>query len=323
MSSATYWHLTGGEIPPSDYDVVTSKLLTYPTQGVAVQSRVARWCGPQQATATIQYKDWEIYSDPRQTTYRTYIERAREREALIDALLDKAEATDAQLAANWVQSLGRILPPLRFPLHGLQMTAAYIGSMAPAGKIAVCALFQAADEMRLLQRVAYRTRQLQMHHPDFGKNARQIWQEEPQWQPLRKGIEQLLVTYDWTEALILLALVFKPLMAGFFLVHLAELAFTVKDDTLNSMLTALHADQVWHSEWSGSLLSVALKEPENRRKAEEFLSRRGDLVSSIVESGQMIFADAASYVPQFDVNRVKFSALAEMQRQRQSVGLYS
>jgi Methane/Phenol/Toluene Hydroxylase len=38
--------------------------------------------------------------------------------------------------------------PLRFPGHGLQMLAAYIGKMAPSSRITMAASFQAADEMR-------------------------------------------------------------------------------------------------------------------------------------------------------------------------------
>jgi hypothetical protein len=57
--------------------------------------------------------------------------------------------------------------PLRFPGHGLQMLAAYIGKMAPSSGITMAASFQAADEMRRVQRLAYRMRQLQVTHPEF------------------------------------------------------------------------------------------------------------------------------------------------------------
>jgi len=72
------------------------------------------------------------------------------------------------------------------------MTAAYVGSMAPGGRIVVACLFQAADEMRRIQRLAYRMRQLQGTHPGFGSESKSAW--DPHWQPLRAVIEKLLVT---------------------------------------------------------------------------------------------------------------------------------
>ena len=47
------------------------------------------------------------------------------------------------------------------------MLAAYIGKMAPSSRITIAASFQAADEMRRVQRLAYRMRQLQVTHPEF------------------------------------------------------------------------------------------------------------------------------------------------------------
>ena len=80
----------------------------------------------------------------------------------IDGLLREIDETgyDRDLDGGWVRFLDRWYSPLRFPVHGLQMLAAYIGQMAPASRITNCAAFQAADELRRLQRIAYRTVQL-------------------------------------------------------------------------------------------------------------------------------------------------------------------
>jgi len=52
--------------------------------------------------------------------------------------------------------------PLRFPAHGLQMLAAYIGQLAPASRITNCATSRRARDAPL-QRIAYRTAQLSSH----------------------------------------------------------------------------------------------------------------------------------------------------------------
>ena len=107
--------------------------------------------------------------------------------------------------------LGAVLAPLRYPIHGLQMLAAYVGHMAPSGRIVVAAAFQSADEMRRVHRIAYRMRQLQNKRVAFGKDSKAEWQSEPMWQPLREMIERLLVTFDWAEAFTGVNLVLKPM----------------------------------------------------------------------------------------------------------------
>ena len=81
---------------------------------------------------------------------------------MIDGLLRQIDddGYDVELSDAWVNFVDRWYAPLRFPAHGLQMLAAYVAQMAPASRVTNCAAFQAADELRRLQRVAYRTAQL-------------------------------------------------------------------------------------------------------------------------------------------------------------------
>ena len=68
-------------------------------------------------------------------------------------------------SSSTIGSLPRSLVcPFRFPTHGLQMLASYIAQMAPASRITNCASFQAGDELRRQQRIAYRTAQLRTSH---------------------------------------------------------------------------------------------------------------------------------------------------------------
>ena len=94
--------------------------------------------------------DWERFSDPRQTTYTTYVQRARELELTLEKLTEQAaaEGDPDKLATTWRAQLAPSLGPLRYPLHGLHMLACYLGQMAPSGRITVVALFQASDELR-------------------------------------------------------------------------------------------------------------------------------------------------------------------------------
>ena len=91
--------------------------------------------------------------------YRSYTELQDEKEDVIDGLLRQIddEGYDDGLSEVWVDFLDRWYAPLRFPAHGLQMLAAYVAQMAPASRVTNCAAFQAADELRRVQRIVYRT----------------------------------------------------------------------------------------------------------------------------------------------------------------------
>ena len=168
------------------------------TRGIAVRVR--------------EPEDWEQFRDPRATTYSRYTSIQAAKEVLVDALFDSIER-DAPIAAATPRGSPRSsgsCPPLRYLFHGLQMAACYVGQMAPSGRIAICAMFQAADEMRRLQRFAYRMALLRRAVPGFGDGARELWEDHPAWQGAREAVERLLATYDWGEAFVALDLVLKP-----------------------------------------------------------------------------------------------------------------
>lgn len=262
----TYWHLSELGRKPSDYDVGTSRLLYYPGRGFEVTSPISEWYARYQDTCPLRCRDWDRFRDPRETTYAKYVQQHQEAESFIDGILQSMEETgyDARLTRDWIAVLGRVLAPLRYPLHGLQMVSAYVGNMAPSGRIVTACLFQAADEMRRVQRIAYRMRMLQETHAGFGNDSRALWQEDPIWQPLRQVIEKLLVTYEWAESFVALNLAVKPMLDELFMTHFARLALARGDEALQKIFWSLNSDCLWHREWSGALVRMLIDEdPDN------------------------------------------------------------
>src|SRR5436309_1164912 len=154
---------------------------------------------------------------------------------------------------------------MRYPCHGLQMIASYLGQMSPGGRITIASLFQAGDEIRRVERLSYRVRQLQRVHPGFGETSRTIWQDDPIWQPLRMTIERLLIAYDWGECFVGLNLVLKPMMDELLGTALARLAREEGDEVLPDVLRNLAEDCAWHRDWSRALVRTALEDsPGNR-----------------------------------------------------------
>ena len=259
----TYWHLEELRCRPDDYDIATSRLLYYPGRGFEVTTPIADWYQRYQVASDLQCPDWERFRDPRETTYARYTEIQRTKEVFVDGLLRSIEEKkhDERMDPGWKDRLEAFLPVLRFPFHGLQMVAAYVGSMAPSGRIVVAAAFQAADEVRRIQRIAYRMGQIRQVHPRFGEESRSQWQENPQWQPLRKAIERLLVTYDWGEAFVALNLVMKPIVDELVMVRMAHVADDAGDEVLGKMFFSLAEDCVWHRDWTGALVRMLAEQP--------------------------------------------------------------
>lgn len=257
----TYWHLESLNRKPSEYEIVSTKLLYHPQRGFEVETPIAEWYRRHQKESPLVLSEPDRFHDPRETTYTKYAAIQKDKEIYVDGLLDSIDRTtyDQDLSPAWMRTLSRVLPPLRYPVHALQMTAAYVGQMAPGSRIAMAALFQCADEMRRIQRLAYRMAQLAGTHAGFGHDARTVWQEDPVWQPLREVIEKLLIAYDWGESFTGLNLVVKPLLDELFLTHFGALAGRSGDPTLGRILESLNEDSRWHRQWSAALVRLLLE----------------------------------------------------------------
>jgi toluene monooxygenase system protein E len=242
-------------------------LLYYPGRGFEVTTPLGEWYERYQRGSPFAARNWEAFVDPRETTYAKYTEQARAREAYVDSILQSIEDGDYDraLPGDWRKKLDSMLGPLRFPLHGFQMIAAYVGQMAPSGRIAVAAAFQAGDEIRRIQRIAYRMAQLRLVDASFGAGARDAWQREAAWQPLRETVERCLVTYDWGEAFVALNLCVKPAIDELFMVHAPKLARRHDDFLLGQIFASLGEDCRWHKEWTVALCDAVIREnPTNR-----------------------------------------------------------
>jgi len=178
------------------------------------------------------------------------------------------------------------------------MAAAYVGHMAPGGRVVVAALMQAGDEIRRIQHVAYRIGQLRRTHPAFGDDDRGIWERDPAFQPLREVLERLLVTYDWGEAFVALNLCLKPAVDDFVVTRLAGCARAAGDHSLAELLFALRADCAWQRAWTDALVTVTIADqPANREHVErwtaEWRPRAGRAIAALAEAVEAVTAGVA------------------------------
>lgn len=285
----TYWHLEHQRRVPSEYDIATAKLLyRVPGGSFEVPTAAGEWQRARELACELRAADWDLFRDPRETTYARYVELQKEKEAFVDGLFKSMEATgyDRSLSEPWVAALGALLPVLRYPCHALQMTAAFLGQTAPSSSVVVACAFQTADEIRRIERVAYRMRQLQEFEPTFGQESKRAWQSDAAWQPLRRLLETLLVTYDFGEAFVASNLVIKPVFDELVTLGLGRLAERSGDVLLGKLLFSLGEDATWHREWSRALVAFAVESrPQNRAPVESWAlswaARTGEAARSL------------------------------------------
>jgi toluene monooxygenase system protein E len=212
----------------------------------------------------LQAPDWDAFRDPDALTYRTYVTLQSEAETKTQGALDEyAEANaDKDLPAEHVRLLGTLFTPSRYLLHGCQQVQAYIGYMAPSSYITNAAGFATADFLRRTTVTCYRTRELELAHPDsgIGTNERQIWEQESAWQPAREVIERALVTYDWGEAFTALNLVLTPTLDEVLISQTKAVARANGDELTWLLLSYLQDDNDRRNRWCHALARFCVEQ---------------------------------------------------------------
>jgi toluene monooxygenase system protein E len=295
----TYWHLLEQRRMPTEYEIVTSKLLCYTGEGFTgkrfeLDVPLKDWYRRYQQDSPLVCSSWEKFRDPRETTYTKYTELQRDKEIFVDGILEEIERTgyDVTLRPAWLHLMQRLVAPLRYPGHGFQMIASYFGQMAPSGRITIAAALQSADEMRRIQRIAYRIRQLQQVYPGFAADSLTLWQTDSLWQPLREAVEKLLIAYDWAESFVGLNLVLKPLVDELFMKHLSDLALREEDYLLGQIFYSLNEDCQWQRHWSECLVRAAIEDNAlNKNTIQTWIDRWYPLALQAAHTVSMLFED--------------------------------
>jgi hypothetical protein len=136
-----------------------------------------------------------------------------------------------------------------------------VGQLGPSAAITNASFFQAADELRALQWIAYRAKSLSLTHGASLADsavARSIWEDDPAWQPAREVLERLLLAYDWGEAFTALNLAVKPALDAFFKESLAEVAQVHGDSLTAQLLRESGVDSARSNAWTSAFVTYAV-----------------------------------------------------------------
>jgi toluene monooxygenase system protein E len=311
---------------PSEYEIVTQGQNWTLRQNRAAafeqnpSSAANLWFLTYRDNSPLHAEDWDAFRDPDALTYKAYVNLQAGAEAKVGGVLEAhaAAGADAALAPESVALLGRAVTPSRYLCHGFQQVQAYIGFMAPSSYITNAAGLATADFLRRVTTIAYRTRELQLAHPEsgIGSAERALWEDHEGWQPARKAIEYALVSYDWAEAFTALDLVLAPTLDDVLLTQLGQVAKERGDQETWLINSFLAEDSRRRGRWSRALADLATTQrPENRAVFAKWIDRWSALADEAALGLGQIFEEAAA------VSAADVAAHARTARQQFLAGL--
>lgn len=268
----TWSHLADRRRRPSEYEIVSTNLMYNAKNAespfeLGPNIPLSQWFKRYRHASPLRGCDWEAFRDPDEMTYRAYNVLQDQQETYVEGLLDQHNERhyDADLDPAWVDVLARLYSPARYVFHTVQMASHYLVQIVPSSTIRNCALYQAADAMRCVSHLAYRTAELKQTYPEagFGSAERQRWENDEAWQGFRQLMEHVLVAYDWGESFVALNLVAKPALDEAVVRQLAETARAHADSLLGLIADSEYRDVQRSRTWTAALVRFAAHQPDN------------------------------------------------------------
>jgi len=226
------------------------------------------------ATRTaITMKDWYALKDPRQLYYGSYTASRARMQETAEADFDFVETRG--LADSYDDAARRtaldFYIPLRHVAWGANMNGASMCAYGFGTAITQPCLYQGMDQLGVAQ---YLTRMgLVLGDQGEVQAAKQAWMDAPQWQELRRYVEDTLVLKDWFEMFVAQHVALDAMLFA--------LAYTEVDQALNakagptvSLMTRFQTELFEDSsKWVDASLKIATAEnPENKLQLQTWIA---------------------------------------------------
>ena len=223
----------------------------------------------------IRMRDWYALRDPRQFYYASWtMTRARQQDAM-EANFDFVESRGMvdTIPEALRRSALQVLVPLRHAAWGRNMNNSQVCALGWGTAFTAPAMFHAMDHLGVAQ---FLTRlALLLEGPDELERAKAAWMDAPNWQPLRRYVEDTLVVQDPVELFVAqnaaLDGLLYPLVYGSYVDDHVALA----GGSAVAMLTAFMPE--WHEEsarWIDSVLkTMAADSADNKAQLQKWLAR--------------------------------------------------
>ncbi len=243
-------------------------------------------------------KDWYEFKDPRQFYYGTYTLARAKMQDIAESDFEFVESRGllSTISDSDSAKILDVFLPLRHVAWGSNMNNCFMSAYGYGTAITQPCLYHAMDQLGIAQ---YITRMgLLIGGVDDLDEAKKAWLDLPEWQPLRKYIEDTFVLKDWFELLVAQNLVLDGLLYPL-IYQSFDSVFSAKAGPAISMLTRFQAE--WFSEtgkWVDSTIKIATSESEaNQKLVSEWVNHYLILaVEAIKPIAQMALGSSADEV---------------------------
>jgi len=177
----------------------------------------------------IKCSDWEQFRDPARLYYATYCYNRADFQTRIKGEFEAADRYGLfkNMDPAMVDTLREFLPVLRHIIFGEAVAFMYIGRAAVGTAIEQCATYQCFDQLGSAQLLTRICLELEDRCPTILQDGKQKWIEDEKYQKLRALLENLMVTWDWAEAMIAINLILDSILYPLFFEKMT--AVTVKN----------------------------------------------------------------------------------------------
>ena len=230
---------------------------------------------PDLERSRLQYEAWELFLDPDEMHYTTYVNTQWDKERHLNEASRAAEFLQLDPPSTWVDFLRGFFPPLRYSKWSRVTALQYVIRFVPSSTVDAAVAFQAFDELRAVQRVIRRTIELHDRYGGFD-DYRALWLEDPDWQPAREFAERLNALRDWGEIIVACNLCLEPLIEPL-MEEVGRLAAASGDLSTSSLVASLLTDELRHRRWTDAFTTMLVESetfgPSNRDVVGEWVAR--------------------------------------------------
>lgn len=215
----------------------------------------------------VKLDDWYALRDPRQFYYANWtMARARQQEAM-ESNYQFVESRDlvAKIPDVLRAKATEVLMPLRHAAWGANMNNCTVCSQGYGTAFTAPAMFHAMDNLGVAQ---YLTRLgLALAEPEVLEAGKQAWLDAPEWQGLRRYVEDTLVLQDPFELFVAQNLALDGILYPFIYGSFVDDHIALQGGTAVAMLTAFMPE--WHDEtarWIDAVVKAAAAESDANRQ---------------------------------------------------------
>jgi phenol hydroxylase P1 protein len=215
----------------------------------------------------IVMKDWEDLVDPRKFHYMTYVStRAKQNATSIDTMtfLEKRMML-SKLSDEDIDTVIKYITPLRHYFYGANMNNLELTAKGYGGPFCSATQFQAEDELGFGQHVTKIILDITNNDTSILDAGKDAWLNEPQWQGLRKAMEDSFVVKDYMELFIIQNVVFDGFIIPLMFSSLPNNLSSSGNIAISMMSEFILLVTEETNKWTDSIVKVVSSESEENK----------------------------------------------------------